>query len=122
MGQDNKYIFDIESFDEEEIAQATLNESNNWAYTFTGLLKYRTGAVGEEIVYSIREDSVINYETTITGFTITNKYNGPKDDIVPPIPNTGIMMEDSKPNKFYEFLMMIVALCYAVVFRKKVEE
>ena len=33
----------------------TLDESNSWSYTWSGLDKYRAGGVGEEIVYSVKE-------------------------------------------------------------------
>ncbi len=33
----------------------TLDETNHWSYTWEGLDKYRSGKVGEEIVYSVRE-------------------------------------------------------------------
>ena len=46
----------------------------SWSYTFTGLQKYRTGKVGEEIVYTITEDEVANYTTEIDGYTVTNSY------------------------------------------------
>jgi len=53
---------------ETELAEIVLDESNNWAYVFTGLDKCREGAVGEEIVYTITEDSLgskSNWSATI---------------------------------------------------------
>ncbi len=44
----------------------------NWEYSFTGLPKYRDGGV--EIVYTITEDIVENYTSSIVGFNITNSH------------------------------------------------
>lgn len=44
---------------------------NDWSYSFTDLPKYEAG---EEIKYTITEDPVEGYETTINGFDITNSY------------------------------------------------
>ena len=53
----------------------TLSEDNGWTSSFTGLAKYRDG--GTTIVYTVTEDSVDGYKTSISGdqesgFTITN--------------------------------------------------
>jgi len=57
----------------------TVKATDNWSCTFTDLPKYKTGSVGVEIVYTITEEPVANYDTTITGdvangFTVTNKH------------------------------------------------
>ncbi len=62
----------------------TLNNKNDWKDTFTNLDKY---ANGKEIEYTVKEEKVSNYVTTITGdssegFTITNtriKYSKESD-------------------------------------------
>ncbi len=46
---------------------------------FTGFPKYRDGGV--EIVYTITEDAVEHYETTITGYNVTNSYTPETVDI-----------------------------------------
>ncbi|MEI3604296.1 Cna B-type domain-containing protein [Pseudogracilibacillus sp. SE30717A] len=48
-----------------------ISAENNWQYSFTDLPKF---ANGEEIEYTVTEDPVENYETTIEGFNITNSY------------------------------------------------
>lgn len=55
----------------------TLDTSNNWEYTFTGLRKYNGT---QEIQYSIKEDEMNFYMTSITGdmdngFNVTNTWN-----------------------------------------------
>ena len=53
----------------------TLNERNNWQHTFEGLRKKNTD--GSEIQYTVKEDAITNYDSSITGdmengFTVTN--------------------------------------------------
>ena len=53
----------------------TLNETNSWTDTFANLAKYKNG--GTEIVYTVQEDAISNYDSQTTGdaadgFTITN--------------------------------------------------
>ena len=55
----------------------TLDTSNNWEYTFTGLRKYNGT---QEIQYSIKEDEMNFYMTSIAGdmengFNVTNTWN-----------------------------------------------
>lgn len=65
--------------DGKEIQEKTVTEKEDWAYEFTGLPKYRDG--GEEIVYTITEDSVPNYTTEIEGMDITNSYTPGKTSV-----------------------------------------
>ncbi|WP_297377198.1 Cna B-type domain-containing protein [uncultured Helcococcus sp.] len=44
---------------------------DNWTWKFTGLAKY---AEGEEIKYTITEEPVEGYETTVDGFNVTNTH------------------------------------------------
>lgn len=53
-------------------ASVTPDENGDWSYAFTGLPKYRDGGV--EIVYTIEEESVEQYETSVSGTTITNTH------------------------------------------------
>ena len=55
----------------------TLNAANNWVHVFANLDKYNNGT---EIVYTLTEEPVANYDSTIsgdaaTGFTVTNSNN-----------------------------------------------
>ena len=55
-----------------EIDSAVITEADEWTYTFENLPKYRDG--GTEIVYTITEDPVADYDTEINGDTVTNKH------------------------------------------------
>mgnify|MGYP000851454790 FL=1 len=53
----------------------TLNNGNNWEDTFSNLAKYK--ADGTAIAYTVKEDEVTNYTSSVTGdatngFTVTN--------------------------------------------------
>ena len=50
----------------------TPDVSGAWTYSFSGLDKY--DATGTEITYTVSEDSVDGYTSTITGTNITNSY------------------------------------------------
>ena len=52
--------------DGQEAANVTLNADNNWQYTFTDMPKYKDGKL---ITYTISEDAIAGYTTTITGDT-----------------------------------------------------
>ncbi len=54
-----------------EVASKTVTSDDNWAYEFTNLLKYKDGS---EIKYTITEDAVEGYTTTIDGYNITNTH------------------------------------------------
>ena len=125
--EDNKYSSRPESItvllfaDGEEIGSAELTEENGWVYTFyedydgNPLYKYRDKGI--EIVYTIGEIKVANYETIIDMFNITNKYNGPTEsEIVPP--NTGII-STNKENGIIELFIILISLISTVLFRKK---
>lgn len=51
------------------IGSIDVTEADDWQYSFPGLRKYESG---EEIVYSITEEAIEGYETTISGYDITN--------------------------------------------------
>ncbi|BDD43194.1 Cna B-type domain-containing protein [Streptococcus ruminantium] len=55
----------------EVVQSQKVTADNNWTYTFTNLPKY---ANGKEIVYTVTENAVDNYTTTIDGHNITNSY------------------------------------------------
>ncbi len=54
-----------------EYASKAVTEAEGWQTTFTDLPKYQNGV---EVVWTITEDAVENYETSIDGFNITNTY------------------------------------------------
>ena len=88
-----------------EIDKAILNASNNWTYTFTGLNKYKEGAVGVEVVYTITEDSVKGYNSSIDGFVVTNTMN-PPTEIVPP--KTGVESNTDSNNPLFYIVAIIL--------------
>ncbi|MCC4046614.1 Cna B-type domain-containing protein, partial [Enterococcus gallinarum] len=51
---------------------------DGWKYEFTNLPKYENG---QEIVYTITEDQVPDYNTEIHGFDITNSYTPGKTSV-----------------------------------------
>ena len=57
-----------------EVRSTTISgakDAATWSYSFTGLPKYENG---KEITYTVTEDSVAGYTTSISGYTITNSY------------------------------------------------
>ena len=64
--------------DGKETAVKEVTAADNWAYSFTDLPKF---ADGKEIVYTVKEDVVADYTTTIDGTTITNSYKPGKTSI-----------------------------------------
>ena len=58
--------------DGKEIASRTVSVENNWSWSFTDLPKYAEGKIGQEVVYTVTEDSVAGYVTTQNGYSFTN--------------------------------------------------
>ena len=52
-----------------KVTDKTVTASENWAWSFTGLDKYKAG---KEIVYSIEEITVPRYTAVVDGYNITN--------------------------------------------------
>ena len=65
-------LADGQKVDSKEVQEAA---DGTWTVEFTKLAKYKDG---KEIKYTVTEEAVAEYETTITDFTITNKY-APKE-------------------------------------------
>ena len=55
--------------DGEEVASKTVTAADGWSYKFTDLPMNKAG---EEIVYTITEDTVEGYNTAISGYDVTN--------------------------------------------------
>ena len=58
--------------DNEEVDKQEVTADTNWKYEFKDLAKYKDG---KEIKYTIKEDKVEGYETTIKGYNVTNTHN-----------------------------------------------
>lgn len=54
-----------------KVASQEVTAQSDWNYTFTDLPKY---ANGNEITYTVTEDTVANYTPTYNGYNITNDY------------------------------------------------
>ena len=88
-----------------KVADVVLDKNNDWRHTFANLAKYDS-ADGHEIVYTITEDAVSGYTTSITGdmyagFVVTNTKTATPPHIDPP--ETG---DESHPLLY--FLAMIL--------------
>ena len=53
------------------IDSKTVTEADGWAWSFTNLDKFKNGV---EIVYTITEEEVLDYSTTVEGYNVTNDY------------------------------------------------
>lgn len=62
----------------EKVDSATITERDGWSYSFNDLDKYKDS---ELINYTITEDSIENYSTTIDGFNIVNTYTPKKTSL-----------------------------------------
>ena len=61
--------------DGEKVDSQIVTSENNWKYSFTNLDKNKAG---KEIVYTVTENKVEGYTTTIDGTTITNTLTNPE--------------------------------------------
>ena len=53
------------------VDSVTVTEAEGWKWTFTDLDKYKEG---KEIVYTITEEEVLDYSTTVNGYDVSNDY------------------------------------------------
>ncbi|MBQ1551578.1 MAG: Cna B-type domain-containing protein, partial [Bacilli bacterium] len=97
-----------------KVDDATLSESNGWTYTFKDKLKYNAG---KEIVYTVTEDAVKGYDTSINGYEITNTYNEPVIEITPP--NTGISIDTTKTDSDMSLVFIFMITILGFLLRKK---
>ena len=65
----------------------TVSASDNWQYSFDNLAAY---ANGQKITYTVTENAVAGYTSTVDGYNITNTHNPttPKKPQVPNNPTT----------------------------------
>ena len=57
--------------DGEQVDSKEVTANEDWTYAFTNLPKFKDG---KEIVYTVTENQVPDYNTEITGYDITNTY------------------------------------------------
>ena len=89
----------------------TLDDSNNWTGSFSSVRKYDQS--GTEIQYTITEDAINGYDSTITGdqitgFTITNTEQ-PKN-VTPPKQNATTPKTSDSTNIYLYFGMLFVGI------------
>ena len=79
-----------------QIDSKTVKANDNWSWTFDGLDKYDNGA---EIIYTITETAVADYQTTINGYNITNTYTPGKTSVsVNKVWDDGNNRDGKRPN------------------------
>ena len=110
--------------DGEEVAAYELNRENNWQHTFTDLDKEKNG---KEIQYSVTEDEVSGYNSSISGdakegFTVTNTKK-PTTPTTPTNKTTGNPKTGDTSNMGLWLTLMLAALAglvgNAVYLRKR---
>nr|WP_144356545.1 Cna B-type domain-containing protein [Lactobacillus gasseri] len=69
----------------QQVASKTVSASDNWQYSFDNLAAY---ANGQKITYTVTENAVAGYTSTIDGYNITNTHN-PTTPKEPQVPNNG---------------------------------
>ncbi|MBQ9037493.1 MAG: Cna B-type domain-containing protein [Erysipelotrichaceae bacterium] len=102
--------------DGESVETVRLSENDEWQYTFEGMPKY---SKGNEITYTVTEEPVEAYETSVKDFVITNtalytityklnggEFEGKTEDIIEIYPaNTVISIHKAPTRKGYTFLL-----------------
>lgn len=100
-----------------------VTETDDWSWSFTNLAKYRDQ--GTEIIYTITEEAVEGYQTTINGYDVTNTHT-------PKVVEMNVTNTDTKPaaqtgdNTSIAGLVVVMVLAVVVIavvayrrFRKK---
>ncbi|MBF0776996.1 MULTISPECIES: Cna B-type domain-containing protein, partial [unclassified Streptococcus] len=62
----------------QKVASQTVTATDNWTYRFTNLARYQAG---KAIAYTIAEEAVPNYQTSLDGYNLTNHYSPEMVDI-----------------------------------------
>lgn len=62
-----------------EVATKEITEKDDWSWSFTDLPKYESGT---EIIYTVTEDAVENYTTTVEDYNVTNSYTPGKVSVL----------------------------------------
>ena len=91
-----------------------ITKDDNWKKVIEGLLKYKNGVL---ITYTIEEETVDGYKTTIDGFNITNTHEViPEEHIEVMPPKTGV---DSDKTNYPLLISLALIGIYEVIFNKK---
>ena len=83
-----------------QVASKTVSASDNWQYSFDNLAAY---ANGKKITYTVTENAVAGYTSTVDGYNITNTHN-PTTPKKPQVPNNGnkVVPKDFTQGKTYD--------------------
>ncbi|MDK6869326.1 Cna B-type domain-containing protein [Lactobacillus paragasseri] len=81
-----------------KVAQSkTVKASDNWKYSFTNLPEFENG---KKISYTVTEDQVKDYSTTVNGYNLTNSYTPAKTSVsVTKAWNDNNNQDGSRPNE-----------------------
>ncbi|KXU09182.1 Cna B-type domain-containing protein [Streptococcus gallolyticus] len=80
-----------------QTATITADSDGNWSHTFTDLPEYKDG---QAITYTVAEDAVAGYTTTVDGYTIINTHEPEKTPNTPPSEqNSTSSTSESSSNK-----------------------
>ena len=60
------------------VQSKTVTASDNWKYSFTNLPEFENG---KKISYTVTEDQVKDYSTTVDGYNLTNSYTPAKTSV-----------------------------------------
>lgn len=84
----------------QQVASKKVSASDNWQYSFDNLAAY---ANGQKITYTVTEDAVAGYTSTVDGYNITNTHN-PTTPKEPQVPNNGnrVTPKDFTQGKMYD--------------------
>ncbi len=83
--------------DGQVVQSKSVSATDNWKYTFDNLDKYKNG---QEISYSITENTVADYSTSIDGYNVTNHYTPRKTSVtVTKSWNDGNNQDKIRPNE-----------------------
>ena len=74
-----------------------MKASDNWKYSFTNLPEFENG---KKISYTVTEDQVKDYSTTVNGYNLTNSYTPAKTSVsVTKAWNDNNNQDGSRPNE-----------------------
>ena len=57
-----------------KVASRTVDARSGWKYSFADLPVFKAGASGQKVVYTVTEDAVKDYVSTVSGFDVTNTH------------------------------------------------
>ena len=79
------------------VQSKTVKSSDNWKYSFTNLPEFENG---KKISYTVTEDQVKDYSTTVNGYNLTNSYTPAKTSVsVTKAWNDNDNQDGSRPNE-----------------------